>query len=134
MIVIKCHHKPVWCTDIVRCTLYLIECSISLGKHLVHHHMAILISAAVICVLACFHSRRVVVDCLAYPYTVFCRQCQVFPYNAATVSISAPFSTTVVLHHIAQTQVTLPQTISGIDGVHVICSSNVGIIFIWEDQ
>lgn len=52
-----------------------------------------------------FHPRRVIVDCLAYPYTVFCRQCQVFPYNAATVSLSAPFSTTVVLHHIAQTQV-----------------------------
>ena len=69
-------------------------------------NITLLISTAVICVPALCHvPRRVIVDCLAYPYTVFCRQCQVFPYNAATVSLSAPFSTTVVLHHIAQTQV-----------------------------
>ena len=49
--------------------------------------------------------RFVIVDCVGYPYTVFCRQCQVYPYNLATPTLGAPFSTTVVLHHIAQTQV-----------------------------
>ena len=45
------------------------------------------------------------VDCVGYPYLVFSRQCQVFPYNSPTPSLASPFSTMVVLHSIAHTQV-----------------------------
>jgi len=45
------------------------------------------------------------VDCLAYPYIVFSRQCQIYPYNLATPTLAAPLSSAVVLHQIAQTQV-----------------------------
>jgi len=49
--------------------------------------------------------RFAIVDCLTYPYTVFSRQCQIYPYNLATPSLAAPLSSAVVLHQIAQTQV-----------------------------
>ena len=66
-------------------------------------YLCYLVSEFDSCCVCC--SSGLIVDCLAYPYTVFSRQCQVFPYNAATLNLSAPFSTTIVMHHIAQTQV-----------------------------
>lgn len=48
------------------------------------------------------------VDCVGYPYLVFSRQCQVFPYCTPTASVIAPFSTIVVLHNIARSQVRFP--------------------------
>ena len=45
------------------------------------------------------------VDCVGYPYLVFSRQCQVFPYSSPSPSFVAPFSSVVVLHNIARTQV-----------------------------
>lgn len=49
--------------------------------------------------------RFIMVDCVGYPYLVFSRQCQVYPYNSPTPSLASPFSTMVVLHNIAHTQV-----------------------------
>ena len=45
------------------------------------------------------------VDCVGYPYLVFSRQCQVYPYSSPSPSFVAPFSSIVVLHNIARVQV-----------------------------
>ena len=44
-------------------------------------------------------------DCLTYPFVVFSRQCQFYPYNITRFSVAAPFSTIVVLNHILNSQV-----------------------------
>ena len=49
--------------------------------------------------------RFVIVDCVTYPHAVFSHQCQVFPYNLATPTLTTPLSSAVVLYQIAQTQV-----------------------------
>jgi hypothetical protein len=49
-------------------------------------------------------SKIVMVDCVGYPYLVFSRQCQVFPYSTPSVSVIAPFSSIVILHNIARSQ------------------------------
>lgn len=46
----------------------------------------------------------VVVECLCYPYTVFSRQCQAFPYSQAAFSLTAPLSSALVLHNMAHNQ------------------------------
>lgn len=45
-----------------------------------------------------------IVDCLAFPYTVYCRQCQVYPYYRVSPSPLAPFRSIAALHRIARTQ------------------------------
>ena len=49
--------------------------------------------------------RFVIVDCVTYPHAVFSHQCQVYPYNLATPTLTTPLSSAVVLYQIAQTQV-----------------------------
>ena len=50
-------------------------------------------------------SRLCIVDCLTFPYTVFCRQCQVYPHYRVSPSPLAPLRSIIALHHIAHAQV-----------------------------
>ncbi|KAL5482086.1 hypothetical protein EMCRGX_G022369 [Ephydatia muelleri] len=59
-----------------------------------------------------------IVDCLAYPYTVFCRQCQVYPHYRVSPSPLAPLRSVIALHRIAHAQ--------GIHACRHDAGSNVG--------